>query len=137
MVHRHASTSAAFTALMRLAQLFQTITPCGEGAESGAGTWCCCGEGAVVQQESCCGEGAVVARGLAPVRLRSSRKTVARGMSDTTLGVQVWGGLLRSPTGASPLATTLGITAPSPQLVLRSNRNIHSTITDPFQKVGN
>ncbi len=41
-----------------------------------------------------------MARGLAPVRLRSSRKSIARGMPRFL-------GLLRSPTGASPLATSM------------------------------
>src|SRR5471030_1912993 len=44
-----------------------------------------------------------VARGLAPVRLRSSRKTIARGVLDTSRWQVL--GPLRSPTGASSLAT--------------------------------
>jgi hypothetical protein len=44
-----------------------------------------------------------VARGLAPVRLRSSRKSSRRDVSEKTLFQH--SGPLRSPTGASPLAT--------------------------------
>jgi hypothetical protein len=51
-----------------------------------------------------------VARGLAPVRLRSSRKPDACGVPGSTR-VQVLG-LLRSPTGASPLATGSPLACP-------------------------
>ena len=47
-----------------------------------------------------------VARGLAPARGRSRRKSGVRGVSETT-GKQVLG-LLRSPAGASSLATEVG-----------------------------
>jgi len=51
-----------------------------------------------------------VARGLAPVRLRSSREPFKCGVPEKFSAAVFWG-LLRSPTGASPLATT----APSSQ----------------------
>ncbi|CAI8706603.1 hypothetical protein EMIT0P43_100171 [Pseudomonas jessenii] len=44
-----------------------------------------------------------VARGLAPVRLRSNRKTSAFGVTETPRNPVL--GPLRDPTGASPLAT--------------------------------
>jgi hypothetical protein len=53
------------------------------------------------------GENPVV-RGLAPVRLRSSRKTCKCGVPDA-MGLQILGPL-RDPAGASPLATMTGQT---------------------------
>ncbi|MGE8453160.1 MAG: hypothetical protein ACN6OP_21610, partial [Pseudomonadales bacterium] len=73
-----------------------------------------------------------VARGLAPVRLRSSRKTIVLGVPDTPR-LQVLG-LLRNPAGASSLATggVAGQMAASPDCIETTRCTLNANYAPPL-----